>query len=162
MFIKLLSTRCAIVAAFSLTMPFLSARAEQGQDNPTGVNGVYNGNVTSGGSYDPYTGNAVRVIDDIVVPGTVGSYPLKWTRTFNSRMTYQFNSTGGQWRFSYLNYAYKNGSCAGSGTRVYGPVLSPPSLCHWVRFPDGRVIDFTQGDIPGVAEINQEVMTRGI
>lgn len=73
--------------------------AAEGEDNPTGVAGIYNGNVTSGGSYDPYTGNAMRVVDDLAVPGSVSKYPLKWTRTWNSRGAEA--GWGGSWNFSY-------------------------------------------------------------
>src|SRR4029077_9263997 len=71
----------------------------EGEDNPTGVSGIYNGNVTTGCSYDPYTGNEMRIVDDIVVPGSVGKYPLKWTRTWNSRSAEGVGIPG--WRFSY-------------------------------------------------------------
>lgn len=77
--------------------------AEQGDDNPTGVAGAFNGNITTGCSYDPYTGNAMRVIDDIIVPGSVGAYPLKWTRYFNSHVTFLDNKIGGKWRFSFID-----------------------------------------------------------
>jgi hypothetical protein len=67
------------LAALAFLIPFLSLRpagAEVGNDNPTGVNGHYNGNITTGGSYDPYTGNAKRFVTDLTVTGSVGSYPL--------------------------------------------------------------------------------------
>src|SRR5438270_13359196 len=80
--------------------------AETGDDNPTGVTGSFNGEITTGGMYDGYTANAKRVVDDIVVPGSVGAYPLKWTRYFNSHLTYADNKIGGAWRFSYLDYKH--------------------------------------------------------
>jgi hypothetical protein len=49
-----------ILFAFSFASPTL--RAQIGNDNPTGPAGVFNGNVTTGCSYDPYTGNARRSI----------------------------------------------------------------------------------------------------
>ena len=33
----------------------------EGEDNPTGVSGIYNGNITTAGNYDPYTRNVMRV-----------------------------------------------------------------------------------------------------
>src|SRR5437588_11569806 len=60
-------------------------QSPNGNDNPTAVAGDYGGSITTGGGYDPYTGNGKRVIDDIVVPGAVGAYPLKWTRFLNTR-----------------------------------------------------------------------------
>ena len=92
----------AFIAVAGFTRPALSV--EQGDDNPTGVAGIFNGQITTAGSYDPYTGNAMRTVDDIIVPGSVGAYPLKWARYFNSHATYGENMVGGQWRFSYYNY----------------------------------------------------------
>lgn len=43
-----------------------------GNDSPSGVSGGFNGMVNTACAYDPYTGNARRVVDDIVVPGTLG------------------------------------------------------------------------------------------
>src|SRR5947208_88603 len=79
------------LAALFVAIIFLPTAifAEQGDDNPTGVAGVYNGNITTGCSYDPLTQNSHRQIDDIVVPGSVGAYPLKWTRYWNSHTTYK-------------------------------------------------------------------------
>jgi RHS repeat-associated protein len=91
---------------------------EGGETNPTGVSGIFNGNVTTGCSYDPSTRNALRVIDDIVVPGCVGTYPLKWTRYNNNRMKYGNN---GGWTFSYDYWQ--------SNTKFY--------------YPDGRTMDLT-------------------
>ncbi len=84
----------------------LKGLAESGDDNPAGVAGIYNGNITTGGSYDPYTGNSMRgAIDDIpAVPGSVGTYALKWTRYFNSHVTFGDSKIGGRWKFSYLDY----------------------------------------------------------
>src|SRR5260370_39802064 len=97
--------------------------AEEGDANPTGISGIYNGNITTAGNYDPNSRNAMRVVDDIVVPGSVGAYPLKWTRYYNSR--------GAQWTFSYKNYLY------GLGGATLG-------------FTDGRNITLTIDCSPGV------------
>src|SRR5437016_5991056 len=95
--------RWFVIQLFVTALFCASALAEQGDDNPTGVAGIYNGNITTGGNYDPHTGNAMRSVDDIVVPGSIGAYPLKWTRYFNSHVTYRDPAIGGRWRFSYLN-----------------------------------------------------------
>ena len=39
-----------------------SMDAQMGNTNPTGPAGFFNGNVTTGCSYDPFTGNATRAI----------------------------------------------------------------------------------------------------
>ena len=116
-----------------------------GASNPTGPSGIFNGNVTTAGSYDPSTGNAMRVVDDIVVPGCVGAYPLKWTRYYNSRQTQYYNSYGtskvpassGAWTFAY-DYGY------GIGNLGHQNVM---------MFPDGRTIDLNATVPPtGLAE----------
>src|SRR5437868_7138689 len=43
-------------------------------EGPVGVTGIFNGNVATGGSYDPLSHSAHRAIDDIVVPGSIGKY----------------------------------------------------------------------------------------
>jgi RHS repeat-associated protein len=102
-----------------------------GNDSPSGVSGGFNGMVNTACAYDPYTGNARRVVDDIVVPGTLGAYPLKWTRYYNSRDPDVGNALGLGWRHSYMwseDYA---------GADV-------------VRFPDGREVDFEEAS--GISE----------
>src|SRR5437773_10580702 len=79
----------------------LSAVAQNG--NPTGNFGRFNALSMTGGSYDPYTMNATRTIPDLTVTGAVGSYPLQWSRTMNSRSpggSFDLGSGGG-WSHSY-------------------------------------------------------------
>jgi len=87
----------ALVAVFHFFLPFSSEGADAGVglNNPTGVTGEYNGSITTAGSYDPFTGNAKRMVDDLTVTGSVGAYPLKWTRIKNSR------AGGGGWGNNY-------------------------------------------------------------
>jgi RHS repeat-associated protein len=94
-----------------------------GNDSPAGVSGGFNGMVNTACAYDPYTGNAQRAIDDIVVPGAVGAYGLRWTRFYNSRDADIDTGLGPGWRHSYLWQVDYQGTNA-------------------VRFPDGREIDF--------------------
>jgi RHS repeat-associated protein len=122
----------ALLAVAVFTQPALFA--ETGDDNPTGVVGTFNGEITTGGMYDGYNANAKRVVDDIVVPGSVGAYPLKWTRYFNSHLTSADNVMGGSWRFSYLDYKFF--ICT---TDPSDPTGYP---CH----PDGRRV-FPNGDL---------------
>lgn len=103
----------------------------QATDNPTGPAGQFNGNIFTGGSYDPYTGNAMRSVTDIVVAGAVGEYPLALTRTANSR---QFGGRYfgiGGWRHSYdwmLSDSVES--------------LSLQPAFYDVSFPDGRTETF--------------------
>ena len=69
--------------------PFTPELPDSGNyEGPVGVTGIFNGNVTTGCSYDPLSHSAHRVVDDIVVPGSIGKYPLKMTRYYNSRQLY--------------------------------------------------------------------------
>jgi RHS repeat-associated protein len=134
----------------SLTLAFLlclfipqlsrGAQSEVGIDNPTGVTGEYNGSITTGGSYDPYTGNAKRFIDDLTVTGSVGAYPLKWTRVLNTRGGSGAFGNGGGWKHSYQ----------------WGlSILPPPDQCidpdlpgAVVSYPDGRKMTFRRETQP--------------
>ena len=86
-FMKSTTTAARIAILFAIAIVFHTAVLAQGNnyEGPVGVTGIFNGNVTTGCSYDPLTQSAHRVIDDIVVPGSIGKYPLKMTRYYNSR-----------------------------------------------------------------------------
>ncbi len=121
--------------------------AQAGNDNPTGNAGDFNGDVTTGCHYDPYTGNAKRSITDIVIGGTVGAYPLEFTRISNSRysvgqddfgngLTADFGSSG-NWIHSYQWAIDSQTGGAGRPTNFT------------VRYPDGNIVTFrssTNGD----------------
>jgi hypothetical protein len=98
-------SRRAVTAAFFLLCYVAGrecVRAGLGNDNPNGPAGEYNGSITTAGYYDPFTGNAKRVIDDITVAGSVGAYPLKWTRYLNTRGSVaSLFGQGGAWTHSY-------------------------------------------------------------
>src|ERR1017187_6938179 len=117
-------------------LPFLplSHVFGQGNDNPTGPAGQFNGEVTTGCPYDPYTGNATRTVTDLTVAGAVGKYGLSYARTWNSRNGYWANS------FSW------------SIANVYKPVNQ---AMHWtVFFPDGRVETFTAPNLTPPAGVH--------
>jgi RHS repeat-associated protein len=124
--------------AFGLSLfVALACQAATGNDNPTGVTGDYNGNITTGGSYDPYTGNAKRFVTDLTVTGSVGSYPLKWTRVLNTRNGFASAQLGqgGTWRHSYQWGLWIRPLTAETGNNNYdGP---------WgaVSYPDGRTME---------------------
>lgn len=104
-------------------------------EGPVGVTGIFNGNVATGCSYDPLSHSAHRAIDDIVVPGSIGKYPLKMTRYYNSRQQYYaLNaiglSPGWAHEYSWLMW--------GAGTKVISP--------------HGSVQDFYCGAPVGVSE----------
>jgi RHS repeat-associated protein len=125
-----------ISCALALLLPNL-VRAQVSNDNPTGPAGVFNGNVTTGCSYDPFSGNATRSgVTDLVVAGGVSAYPLAFTRAANSRgqsfPDFQFGAPG-SWQHSY--------AWAIDGSETHSQSFSP--TVYPVSFPDGRVIAFT-------------------
>ena len=69
--------------------------------NPIGVTGAFEGLITTGGAYNVLNHNATRQIDDIVVPGAIGKYPLKMTRYYNSRNTTYGGLMGPGWSHEY-------------------------------------------------------------
>jgi YD repeat-containing protein len=74
------------LAGAALVFLLLPNRAlAQGENNETGVAGDFDGDVTSGCRYDPYTGNAKRIIPDLNVWGAIGDLPLTFKRIYNSR-----------------------------------------------------------------------------
>jgi RHS repeat-associated protein len=109
--------------AFALLLP-TTLPAQVGNDNPTGPAGNSNGHVTTGGSYDPYTGNVSRTVTDIVVTGAVGQYGLSWSRTWNSRSGF------GSWQHNY------------SWTIDPIDVYTGQPINRVVTFPDGRVVNY--------------------
>jgi RHS repeat-associated protein len=117
-----------------------SVFADVGADNPTGTSGQFNGNVTTGGSYDPYTANATRSVTDLVVAGGVGSYPLAFTRTMNSRYTVGVGNlpmfgAAGSWLHSY------QWTIDAVTVKKSGSVGLPAG--YNVNYPDGRRISFS-------------------
>ena len=130
-------SRRALTAAFSFfLLPWIAQglRAGLGNDNPNGPAGDYNGSITTAGYMDPFTGSAKRVIDDITVPGSLGAYPLKWTRYLNTRGTVggSFLGQGGGWTHSYS---------WGLGIWPQLPPRYEPGPEGRIGYPDGRSVD---------------------
>ncbi|PZR76764.1 MAG: hypothetical protein DLM73_01685 [Chthoniobacterales bacterium] len=125
----------ALALLLGFLLPRLS-RGEVGNDNPMGPTGEYNGSITTGGSYDPYTGNAKRFIDDLTVTGSVGAYPLKWTRVLNTRnpSPWSHSYNWGLWVRPYAPYHY------------YDPPYEGPGAV--VNYPDGRTLNFAVAEQP--------------
>src|SRR4029450_10988168 len=90
------------------------------------------GQINTGCSYAPYTGNATRSITDIAVAGAVGEYPLALVRAANSRTpsTTEVFSRSGGWNHNY-NWILEDSPL--------GPIRPKR---YTVDFPDGRVETF--------------------
>lgn len=130
-------TLAVALLATSLLLPRISQAA--GNDNPTGPTGEYNGSITTAGSYDPYTGNAKRFVDDLMVTGSVGAYPLKWTRILNTRQgsTAGFGD-GGAWTHSYRWGLWVSGYQPYEYHDEQYDLESPDGV---VTYPDGRTME---------------------
>ncbi|HEX8076832.1 MAG TPA: hypothetical protein VF511_03375, partial [Chthoniobacterales bacterium] len=113
---------------------------QAGNDNPGGVTAEYNGSITTAGYYDPYTGNAKREITDIVVQGSIGAYPLKYTRTFDTRgVRWTNNYEWGMW-------VRPPDEDPGHGDGFYdGPVRG-------IQYPNGGHFDTITYDSPWAIE----------
>lgn len=127
--------QCVLAVLIGIAGFFASTVCAQvGNDNPTGVCGQFNGNVTTGCSYDPYTANATRSITDITVAGGTGAYPLAFTRTMTSRyiagLPTEFGPAG-SWRHSYQWSINTETTDTGRPGR------------YVVNYPDGRQITFS-------------------
>jgi RHS repeat-associated protein len=126
----------AILPSFLLFLTLASPlHAQVGNQNPAGASGIFNGQVTTGCSYDPYTGDATRSITDIAVAGAVGEYSLALVRTANSRApstTEVFGWAGG-WNHNY-NWILEDSPTSNSAN--FHPTR------YTVDFPDGRVETF--------------------
>ena len=126
-----------LVSGLAILVSVCEVQAQVGSNNPTGVSGMFNGNVTTGCNYDPLTANAKRgPIVDLTVAGAVGTYGLSFTRTSNSRgiTGYQFGEAGA-WKH---NYEWSlDDSIESLGT------LSPAQ--YDVYLPDGRFETFQCG-----------------
>ncbi|HKP03087.1 MAG TPA: RHS repeat-associated core domain-containing protein [Chthoniobacterales bacterium] len=137
------SVRSLFAALFLVSLLPAGVSAQLGNDNPTGISGMYNGNVNTAGSYDPYTGNATRSITDITVAGAVGAYPLAFTRTMNTRYnagsgTWEMG-TAGSWRHNY-QWSIEPHVYTSSGPNRWSYL---PNV-YTVNYPDGRRLSFSQ------------------
>ena len=153
------STMLAVVVlVFGLT-PRVCAQGTN-YEGPVGVTGIFNGNVTTGCSYDPLTGSAHREITDIVVPGSIGKYPLKMTRYYNSRQQYYaLNaiglSPGWAHEYSWLVWAAAHKVVSPHGN-VYDDSCGPPigvsefwegNRGETWRLADGGRVHFNGGQV---------------
>jgi len=133
--------RVLALAALLVAVGDYHVNAQVGGDNPTGVAGAFNGQITTGCSYDAYTGNATRSCTDLAVT-SVGGYPLALVRTANSRRAQSSNTANpfgvpGHWNHSY-NWILED-----SEKKTTQP-FQPSS--YTVEFPDGRVETFNSVD----------------
>jgi YD repeat-containing protein len=131
--------RVFALAALLVLLRDQHLNAQVGGDNPTGVAGGFNGQITTDCSYDAYTGNATRSVTDIAVAGAVGEYPLALVRTANSRRAQTSNTANpfgvpGHWNHSYNWILEDSGR---SGMQPFQP------SSYTVEFPDGRVETFS-------------------
>ncbi len=150
-----MNTKSATFAVFGLCLLPLARLHAQADDNPTGPAGIFNGNITTGCSYDPFTGNAMRVVTDIVASGAVGDHPLAFTRIANTRNSPRNAgfAFAGQWRH---NYSWKL-----TDEPIIYTVPNTPPTSYTVEYPDGRVITFEAAPNGSPAKNAGETFFRG-
>lgn len=121
-----------LTAAFPLQAQTPAVPPDISPDQNTDVSTT----ISTAGSYDAYTGAVRRRVIDLVVPGSVGSEPLKVARIYNSM-------PWGAW-----------GIDTGTGGSITG---RPEYQGRVVSFPDGRRINF----LPPKASQTGETAWRG-
>jgi len=150
-----MNTKSATFAVLGLCLLPLARLHAQADDNPTGPAGIFNGNITTGCSYDPFTGNAMRVVTDIVASGAVGDHPLAFTRIANTRNSPRNAgfAFAGQWRH---NYSWKL-----TDEPIIYTVPNTPPTSYTVEYPDGRAITFEAAPNGSPAKNAGETFFRG-
>jgi hypothetical protein len=126
---------CVLVLLLLFVAVVSSLHAQVGNQNPGGASGIFNGQVHTGCSYDPYTSNATRSVTDISVAGAAGEYSLALVRTANSRAsstTEVFGWAGG-WNHNY-NWILEDSPT--------GNAQNFQPKRYTIDFPDGRVETF--------------------
>jgi YD repeat-containing protein len=131
--------------------------------NPIGVTGAFEGVITTGCAYNVLNHNATRQIDDIVVPGSIGKYPLKMTRYYNTRSTSAYGFMGPGWSHEYLwssgqgKVEYPNGTVWDSTCAWQWGLSGPLGVSDWpttwngssaFRLADGGTVVFNNTGFP--------------
>ena len=121
------------------------------QSDPWGNNGARRAHSDPGAGYDPHAGAAKRAVPDLAVAGSVGAFPLAWTRRWNSARTPEsvvdlpVSFAAGGWDHSYSwmaifdQSAYEPPEHGGAGTQ---PPTNPYRSFIHVRHPDGATTSF--------------------
>ena len=128
----------------------LAAAPRLPDEDPQGETGALREQVTTGGSYSAHSGNATRAVNDLHVPGALGTYGLDFTRYWNSvhnedsnesaHWPTDFGSTG--WSHSWRWVAaYRDDEIIGDGE------ISPDMHRTWITsititYPDGHASKF--------------------
>jgi RHS repeat-associated protein len=127
----------------ALLLAFGAPSAFADDHNPIGVTGAFEGVITTGCAYNVLNHNARRQIDDIIVPGSIGKYPLKMTRYYNSRGS-GFGLMGPGWGHE---YGWAGSSPSGSiqypnGDEQDGTCFQPLAVSEsWQTLADFRLAD---------------------
>ena len=101
-FLNSKTTAARIAIFFAIALMFATPRLLASDDhNPIGTTGAFEGVITTGGAYNVLNHSATRQIDDIVVPGAIGKYRLKMTRSYNSRSEVVYGLMGAGWTHAY-------------------------------------------------------------
>jgi RHS repeat-associated protein len=116
-------------------------------ENPEGNVGALRSQVVTGGSYDIHSGNASRIVNDLHVPGALGTYGLDFTRYWNSLHDEDTNS-GAVWP---TDFGYSGWSHSWKWNAVFDWEWPDPEgggqpnsfiTSITVTFPDGHATKF--------------------
>jgi RHS repeat-associated protein len=116
-------------------------------ENPAGNTGALKPQVQTGGSYDIHSGNATRIVNDLHVPGALGTYGLDFTRYWNSLHDEDENA-GVDWptEFGYSGWSHSWRWKAVFAWEVQVPENggAPPIYITsiTITFPDGHATKF--------------------
>ena len=140
------AARIAVLFAIALMLatPLCPRLLALDDHNPVGVTGAFEGVITTGCAYNVLNHNATRQIDDIVVPGSIGKYPLKMTRYYNSRLISAWGGLGPGWSHEYLwgnadgKVEYPNGSVWDNSCSERLGLSGPVGLSDWPTTRNGN------------------------
>ena len=143
-----ITTAARIAVLFAIALIFATPLCPRllalDDHNPVGVTGAFEGVITTGCAYNVLNHNATRQIDDIVVPGSIGKYPLKMTRYYNTRGTISYGTFGPGWSHEYLwgsgdgKVEYPNGNVWDSSCAWVWDLLGPLGVSDWPTTRNGN------------------------
>jgi hypothetical protein len=140
------AVRIAVLFAIALMFatPLCPRLLALDDHNPVGVTGAFEGVITTGCAFNVLNHNATRQIDDIVVPGSIGKYPLKMTRYYNTRSTISYGTFGPGWSHEYLwgsgdgKVEYPNGNVWDSSCAWVSGLSGPLGVSDWTTTRNGN------------------------
>jgi RHS repeat-associated protein len=146
---------CILLLLLLSLCPASHLQAQVDDHNPVGAMGTFEGVITTGCAYNVLNHGTTRPIDDIVVPGSIGKYPLKMTRYYVSRDFANGSSgptrLGCEWRHEYSwSQELSTGKVEYANGNVWdNHCFDPVGVSDWwdtnaggFRLADGGIVKF--------------------